>query len=404
MNKNIFQHFNARAAHTIFIVAFFILIMPEYPFLHIHVLIVYAAFAACYIWMAAAPKGWWNAKRYVLAVCILAGITLIIRIVHSDYPDHRIFWPLLYMLGVADPKWNRSIVTLAVFTVCLIFAMMLVDKVSYGALIAAVLMFIAVRNQSLLREAHRTNRKQLEQLNTAYSELQQTSVQAMGYAAMTERTRLARDIHDGFGHQMTSLIVQLQALKLMIPQDPAGAANSVDETLKVARKGMNEVRLAVKEWSDDEKGLGPIALKGLVSQIEANSMVQIQYKEIGPIGEWPVECSVILYRILQEALTNILKHADAKTVNIVIEEENEHVKLLITDDGHFSGQKPLNFGFGLSGMIERCKSAGGSIVFSANSPNGLKIQAVIPLNITSSTANKETIHANRENDSNRTGG
>lgn len=404
MNKNIFRHFDARAAHITFIVAFFILIVPEYPFLHIHVLIVYAAFAACYIWMAAAPKGWWNVKRYVLAVCILAGITLIIRTVHSDYPDHRIFWPLLYMLGVADPKWNRSTVTLAVVTVCLIFAMMLVDEVSYGALIAAVLMYIAVRNQSLLREAHRTNRRQLEQLNTAYSELQQTSVQAMGYAALTERTRLARDIHDGFGHQMTSLIVQLQALKLMIPQDPAGAASSVDEILKVARKGMDEVRLAVKEWSDDEKGLGPIALKGLVSQIEANSMVRIQYKEIGPIGEWTVECSVILYRILQEALTNILKHADANQVNIVVEEEKEHVKLLITDDGHFSSQKPLNFGFGLSGMIERCKSAGGSIVFSANSPNGLKIQAVIPLTITSSTANKETIHANRENDSNRTGG
>jgi signal transduction histidine kinase len=305
---------------------------------------------------------------------------------------------------VADPKWNRSTVTLAVFTVCLIFAMMLVDKVSYGALIAAVLMYIAVRNQSLLREAHQMNRKQLEQLNTAYSELQQTSVQAMGYAALTERTRLARDIHDGFGHQMTSLIVQLQALKLMIPQDPAGAANSVDEILKVARKGMDEVRLAVKEWSDDEKGLGPIALKGLVSQIEANSILRIVYKEIGPIGEWPVECSVILYRILQEALTNILKHADAKQVDIVVEEESEHVKLLITDDGYFSDEKPLNFGFGLNGMIERCKSAGGSIVFSANSPNGLKIQAVIPLNITSSTANKETFHANRENDSNRTGG
>src|SRR5690606_3128397 len=128
-----------------------------------------------------------------------------------------------------------------------------------------------------------------------------TSVQAMGYAALTERTRLARDIHDGFGHQMTSLIVQLQALKLMIPLDPAGAADNVDEILKVARKGMDEVRLAVKEWSDDEKGMGPIALKGLVSQIEANSTVRIQYREIGLIREWPIDCSVVLYRVLQEA-------------------------------------------------------------------------------------------------------
>ncbi|WP_176706394.1 sensor histidine kinase [Paenibacillus hemerocallicola] len=385
MNKNIFRHIDTRAAHITFIVAFFVLIWPEYPFLHVHVLIVYAAFAACYIGMAAAPKGWWNARRYVIAVCFLTAISVIIRILHSDHPDHRIFWPLLYMLGVADPKWNRSTATLAFVTVCLIFGMMLVDGVSYGALIAAVLMYIAVRNQSRLHEAHRTNRKQLEQLNTAYSELQQTSVQAMGYAALTERTRLARDIHDGLGHQMTSLIVQLQALKLMIPKDPVEAANSVDEILKVARKGMDEVRIAVKEWSDDEKGLGPIALKGLISQIEANSQVRIQYKEIGPIGEWPVECSVILYRILQEALTNILKHAGASQVDVAVEEENEHVKLLITDDGHFSGEKPLNFGFGLSGMIERCKSAGGSIVFSANSPNGLKIQATIPLAISSST-------------------
>jgi signal transduction histidine kinase len=404
MNKNIFQRFDARAAHPIFIAAFFILIMPEYPLLHIRVLIVYAAFAACYIWMAAAPTGWWNAKRYVLAVCILAGITLIIRTVHSDYPDHRIFWPLLYMLGAADPKWERSNVTLAVVTFCLIAALMAFDGVSYGALIAAALMYVAVRNQSLLREAHRTNRKQLEQLNTAYSELQQTSVQAMGYAALTERTRLARDIHDGFGHQMTSLIVQLQALKLMIPLDPAGAADNVDEILKVARKGMDEVRLAVKEWSDDEKGMGPVALKGLVSQIEANSTVRIQYQEIGPISEWPVACSVVLYRIMQEALTNILKHSDAEQVSIEVKEENEHVKLLITDDGYFNNEKPLNFGFGLNGMVDRCKSVGGGITFSANSPHGLKILADIPLHMTPSTAYKETLHAYRENDSNRIGG
>lgn len=386
MIKNVFRCLDIRAAHIAFIVAFFILIVPEYPFLLIHVLLVYAAFAACYIWMAAAPKGWWNVKRYVIAVCVLAGLTVIMRIVHSDYPDHRIFWPLLYMLGVADRRWNRWTDTLAAVTVCIIFGMMMVDGFSYGALIAAVLMYVAVRNHNLLREADLTNRKQLEQLNAAYSELQQTTVQAMGYAALTERTRLARDIHDGLGHQMTSLIVQLQALKLMIPKDPLAASTSVDEILKVARKGIDEIRSAVKEWSDDEKGVGPIALKGLISQIEANSMLRIQYKEIGPVGEWPVECSVILYRIMQEALTNILKHADASRVDVSVEEENEHVKLLIADDGNYSGEKPLNFGFGLSGMSKRCKSAGGSISFSSNLPSGLKIQAVIPLNISSSVS------------------
>ncbi|WP_158289555.1 sensor histidine kinase [Paenibacillus flagellatus] len=268
--------------------------------------------------------------------------------------------------------------------------MMLPDGFSYGALLAAVLMYVAVRSQSLLRAAHQTNRKQLERLKAAYSELQQTSVQAMGYAALSERARLARDIHDGLGHQMTSLIVQLQALKWMIPKDPVEAVNSVDEMLKVARKGMDEVRYAVKEWSDDEKGLGPVALKGLISQTEAHSRLRIRYNEIGPIGDWPVACSTILYRILQEALTNILKHADANRVDIVVEEAKEKVKLLIMDDGRFSGEKPLDAGFGLNGMIDRCQSAGGSIAFSPNSPSGLRIEAVIPLDA-SVASYKETL-------------
>ncbi|KON88124.1 hypothetical protein AF332_15785 [Sporosarcina globispora] len=378
MNKYIFRYLDARGAHLSFIIVLFVLFLSEYSLKDIRVIIIYMAFMAAYMLMMVSPKSWWNEKKYFISVCAIAGNALIIHFIYG-YPDHRILWPLLYILGIAEPKWSRTTDILAVITLITIFFMMMLDKVSYGALAAAVLMYFAVRNQSLLRDAHRTNQKQLAQLNASYSELQQTSVQAMGYAALTERTRLAREIHDGLGHQMTSLIVQLQALKLMIPRDPAAASKNIDELLKVARKGMVEIRLAVKEWSEEEKGHGSIALKGLVSQFEANSLIRIEYKEIGSITEWTVERSVIFYRILQEALTNILKHSGANKVNVLLEEENGHVKLIITDDGHFSGDKPLDLGFGLRGMIERCKSAGGNILFTPNTPHGLRIEAVIPL-------------------------
>ncbi|MDN4525982.1 sensor histidine kinase [Fictibacillus fluitans] len=384
MNINIARYFNQQAVHITFIVIFFILILPDHPSPYKPILIFHAIFAACYVWMAMMLNGQWNFKRFFLVVCVLAALIFIVRLLFSDYPDHRMFWPMLYLLGTAHSKWNRSTVILAVFTVCFIFFLMLIDGLSFGALIAAVLMYAAVRNQSLLREAHDKNEKQLQQLNDAYSELQQSSIHTMRYAALTERTRLARDIHDGLGHHMTSLIVQLQALKLMISKEPAAAEESVDDILKIARNGLEEIRSSVKEWSNDEKGLGPVALQGLVSLMEGHSLMKIAYKETGIISEWTVECSVILYRILQEALTNILKHADATEVNIIVKEENEYVEMLITDDGHFSSEKPLNLGFGLSGMMERCKSAGGSIHFSANSPKGLKIKAKIPLNFTAS--------------------
>lgn len=379
MKKSIFRSLGSYSFHLTFIILLFVLFLPDYPLHDIPVLLIHFSFMVSYLWIMVRPQSWWNEKRYIIVVCTLAIMVAIIRFIYSDYPDHRIFWPLLYILGVAEPKWSRTTNPLAVITVMIIFGMMMVDEVSFGALFAAILMYIAVRNQSLLRIAHQTNQKQLAQLNAAYSELQQTSIQAMGYAALTERTRLAREIHDGLGHQMTSLIVQLQALKLMIPNDPVTAANNVDELLKVARTGMEEVRLAVREWSEDEKGLGPIALKGLVSQVEAHSRLRMIYKEVGPLSEWPVERSVILYRILQEALTNILKHADANQVNILLEEKYKQVKLIISDDGHFSSEKTLKFGFGLSGMIERCKAVGGSIQFTPNSPHGLKIEAVVPL-------------------------
>ncbi|WP_170105094.1 sensor histidine kinase [Desmospora activa] len=379
MKKSIFHSRGFDGVHLTFIILLFVLFLPDNPFQDIPVLLIHFSFMVGYLFIIVRHQSWWNQKRYIFVVCTLAIVVGIIRLIFPDYPDHRIFWPLLYLLGIAEPKWSHTTNPLAVITVMLIFVMMMIDQLSVGALFAAVLMYFAVRNQSLLRLAHQTNQKQLAQLNAAYSELQQTSIQAMGYAALTERTRLAREIHDGLGHQMTSLIVQLQALKLMIPNDPVTATNNVDELLKVARTGMEEVRLAVREWSEDEKGLGPIALKGLVSQVKANSRLQMKYKEIGPLSEWPVERSVILYRVLQEALTNILKHADANQVHIYLEEKNKHVKLIISDDGHFSSEKTLTIGFGLGGMMERCKAVGGSIQFTPNSPHGLKIEAVIPL-------------------------
>ncbi|WP_405459772.1 sensor histidine kinase [Paenibacillus sp. HJGM_3] len=381
MNKPRFKSFGALGAHILFILLFFLLIYPERPITDFPVHLVHIVFMAGYIFMIALPPSRWNGTRYIVALVAIVSVSALIRSFYPDYPDHRILWPMLYVLAVGEKKWRQITGILAIVTLFIIFFMMIVDGFSYGALLAAILLYVTLHYQSLLREAHRTNERQFEQLSAAYSELQQYSIQAMGYAALTERTRLARDIHDGLGHQLTSLIIQLQALRLMIPQDPIAAAHSVDELLKVARKGMEEIRLAVKEWSEDETGLGPIALKGLVSQTEANSLLRIDYQEAGPLSEWSVESSVILYRILQEALTNILKHAEANHVSILLKEEEEHVKLTIVDDGQFSGENALNFGFGLSGMMERCKSAGGSLTFSSNAPTGLRIEAVIPLNM-----------------------
>ncbi|WJH36584.1 sensor histidine kinase [Paenibacillus sp. CC-CFT747] len=257
--------------------------------------------------------------------------------------------------------------------------MLLVDGFSLGAWLAAFLVYGTLRSQALLRKAHRTNREQLRQLEAAHAELYRSSVQAMGYAALTERTRLARDIHDGLGHRLTSLIVQLQALRLTIGRDATKSAEMVEDLLDTARQGMQEVRMAVKEWSDDDSRLGAAALKGLVSQTEARTRLAIRYEERELLTPWPEEHGIILYRVLQEALTNILKHAEAKQAVVRVEEAGRELTLTVRDDGSYRAQEPLEPGFGLRGMKERCEAAGGRLVFRALSPHGLELETRLPL-------------------------
>lgn len=372
------QFLNSRGAHLMFSLLLVGFYYARFPLQEASAVISFMAIMLFYLGIIWMPKYWWSSWRYIIVTLVLIVCVTLLRIAGADYLDHSIIWPLLAILALSEQRWKRTTSLLAVIVIIMIVILMLFDGFSVGAMIAAVLMYTAIRGQSLLSEADRTNRKQLAQLNKAYSELQTSSVQAMGYAALTERTRLAREIHDGLGHQMTSLIVQLQALKLMIPNDPPAAEANVTELLKVARKGMEEIRLVAKEWSADENGLGPAALKGLISQIEAYSQVKISYEEHGELTEWSEEQSVIIYRVLQEALTNILKHSRAKNVSVLLEEQDEHIMLIVVDDGIFSPGDGLELGFGLAGMVERCESVGGSCTFSSHRPHGLKVQALIP--------------------------
>ncbi len=142
---------------------------------------------------------------------------------------------------------------------------------------------------------------------------------------------------------------------------------------------MEEIRVTVKEWTNDEKNHGLTSLKELISQVQANSLLEIEFIQAGNIAEWTMEESKILYRILQESLTNILRHSYADSVIVNVTEIDEVVKLTINDNGIYTGNKPLEYGFGLNGMIKRCQSVGGNCFFSLNEPKGLRVEATIPI-------------------------
>ncbi|MGH0590576.1 sensor histidine kinase [Bacillus mycoides] len=232
---------------------------------------------------------------------------------------------------------------------------------------------------TLLREAYRVHQEQLLEIKTAHAKLQKSTLQSIQYAALTERTRIAREIHDGLGHQMTSLIVQLQALELMLPNASQTSKKTVTQLLKTARAGMAEIRITVQEWTNDEKVFGIIALRGLISQVAANSAIQFSVKEEGTFSDWSENISISIFRILQESITNVIRHSNASTVYVHIQEDTEELSLIISDNGRFTNNDSFNSGFGVKGMVERCKAVGGTCTFSTNEHGGLKSKFTIPL-------------------------
>jgi signal transduction histidine kinase len=295
-----------------------------------------------YLLIAWIPNGWWTRAKYTLAVCLVIVLILILhRYNGQNSYDSSLLIPLVLLLAKEQQDNRRFMALLAIMTMAILVAISPTYTLVAIWMSSVIPLYVSIRAISIYKEAHRLSQIQLQEIDKAHHELQQThtalqeaSVHSMRYAALAERSRLAREMHDGLGHQLTSLIVQLQALNIMLPGDPTRAATTVPAMLEVTRKAMAEVRQAASAWSEDESQLGLVALQGLISQSSANTHLTITFEQDEELSDWSTEMSVTLYRILQEALTNIMRHTEATTASI-------QVIMIVSDNGGYMKKKDL---------------------------------------------------------------
>ncbi|WP_052714288.1 sensor histidine kinase [Paenibacillus dauci] len=254
----------------------------------------------------------------------------------------------------------------------------------YSMLISLVSIYFGVHSIYRYISVLRINSEQLQELETvhnelkhAHNELQENALQSIRYAALAERTRIAGEIHDGLGHHFTSLIVQLQALKWMIRPNPEQAEHTVNQLLDVSRQGLAEVRSVVRDWSVSERGVSE--LHTLASQVAERSGFTLNFQADAADSQWGEAVDGILYRILQESLTNIVRHAEASVVDVTINQLGDQVIMHIADNGVYREDTPLIHGFGLQNMIRRCEQLQGKCTFRAREGSGLIVEARLPL-------------------------
>jgi signal transduction histidine kinase len=182
-------------------------------------------------------------------------------------------------------------------------------------------------------------------------------------AVVSERARLARELHDVLAHTLSSLSLHLESTRVLAKSrevDPE-VISRIERAVSLARNGLEEAREAVGTLRDDTLP-GPNRLPSLVADFERSTGVTCRFEQIGTPAPLAPEASVALFRGAQEALTNIGKHSRASLVDVRLEWDAGQVTLRVSDDGTpLNGAALPGGGNGLRGMRERAELVGGQV-------------------------------------------
>jgi signal transduction histidine kinase len=194
-----------------------------------------------------------------------------------------------------------------------------------------------------------------------------------------ERRRLRRDLHDGLGSQLAALHLRADTLRTMIPHDPAAAEAVVVELRDEIRAAIADIRRLVYELRPpalDELGLAG-ALRSLAAQYTSADGLRVVIDAPEPLPPLPAAVEVAAYRIAQEALTNVVRHARARTCMIRLTLA-EDLRLEIKDDGIGLPSQP-HAGVGLRSMRERAAELGGTCAAETALDGGAQVLVRLPL-------------------------
>ena len=201
-------------------------------------------------------------------------------------------------------------------------------------------------------------------------------------AVAAERTRIARELHDVVAHAIGVMVVQAGAARTVVGRDPAAATEAIRRVEETGRAGLTEMRRLIGVLTDDgsKADLGPQPgldeLDELVSTVRAAGL-PVEIVRAGTARPLPEGVDLTAFRVIQEALTNALKHAGRANAVVSIRYDDADVLIEVADDGR-GETTPPGVGHGLIGMRERVAIFGGHLETGPRPGGGFVVRATIP--------------------------
>jgi signal transduction histidine kinase len=247
----------------------------------------------------------------------------------------------------------------------------------------------------LIAHAGARNRRELARNELLVAELADLHDVAADTAALAERGRIAREMHDVLAHSLSGLAIQLEAASLMGRRE--GVSDSLQGALgrgrRLAHDGLDEARRAIDALRG-ERVPGPDALPRLVDDFGRDAEIEVTLRIDGQRRALPAEAALTVYRVTQEALTNIARHSRAGRATVQLIYEPQRTRVVIADDG--AGPRRENspprilatgeaHGYGISAMRERAALLDGTVMAGATE-DGFRVELVLPVELAGGVA------------------
>jgi signal transduction histidine kinase len=252
------------------------------------------------------------------------------------------------------------------------------DEVSPSLISAlAEQLAMAVENARMYAEIQRRDRVRGELLNRVVQ------------AQEAERLRVARDLHDQIGQTLTALALGLSGIQSIVEKNPKLAREQLAHLSTMSQEGLDNLRRLLADLRPgllDELGLVP-ALRWHCNQVSKLSGLEIQMRVTGDRRRLPEQLETVLFRIAQEALNNVVRHAHATRAQVLLDYGAEEVMLTVEDDGRgFDPAEVLRAaergqGWGLAGIQERLSMVGGRFHIESAPGQGTRLSCTVPVDV-----------------------
>jgi signal transduction histidine kinase len=224
----------------------------------------------------------------------------------------------------------------------------------------------------------RNQRRELEEANMKLTNYAQT---LEDLSVTKERSRIAQELHDTLSHTLSGLSVQLETMKAYWDVDPVTARKRLDKSLVAIRSGLEETRrvlMALRAKPLEELGLVG-AIRQMAEEVTSHAGINLELMVEDNIPTLSPDKEQCLFRVAQEAITNVIKHAKAKKLTVTLEFKDNKVVLIIQDDGIGFDVKVSDRDkhFGLMGMKERVEFIKGELYITSYPGNGTMVKLSI---------------------------